>query len=296
MSDNYGLSDKNSTKFWSDSIMKKNLIKITAAAFAATMTLTATGMAALADETEQTPDTAAVSEGTPVDGEIPALIEEPATDAPAVVEEPATDAPAVVEEPATDAPAETPTEEPAEIPTEDVVVTTVTTEVAVISTETTVTADTQITTEPSDTLLTSGSWRSNKGDYEFDPSRTSGYFNGAHFTYEVLGSTVKFSLSNGTTLTGTLSIASADNFSITWSDGSVETFSRQNASASTTTAKASSSKSSSSTSTKKSSSSAPAGKTDSPKTGDDFHALPIAALAVTGAAVCFISFRKREND
>ena len=288
MSDNYGLSDKNSTKFWSDSIMKKNLIKITAAAFAATMALTATGMAALADETEQTPDTAAVSEGTPVDGEIPALIEEPATDAPAVVEEPATDAPAVVEEPATDA--------PAEIPTEDVVVTTIATEVAVISTETTVTADTQITTEPSDTLLTSGSWRSNKGDYEFDPSRTSGYFNGAHFTYEVLGSTVKFSLSNGTTLTGTLSIASADNFSITWSDGSVETFSRQNASASTTTAKASSSKSSSSTSTKKSSSSAPAGKTDSPKTGDDFHALPIAALAVTGAAVCFISFRKKEND
>ncbi len=269
--------------------MKKNLIKITAAAFAATMTLTATGMAALADETAETPDTAAVSEGTPVDGEIPDLIEEPATDAPAVVEEPATDAPAVVEEPATDA--------PAEIPTEDVVVTTVTTEVAVISTETTVTADTQITTEPSDTLLTSGSWRSNKGDYEFDPSRTSGYFNGAHFTYEVLGSTVKFSLSNGTTLTGTLSIASADNFSITWSDGSVETFSRQNASASTTTAKASSSsKSSSSTSTSKSSSSAPAGKTDSPKTGDDFHALPIAALAVTGAAVCFISFRKREND
>lgn len=290
MSDNYGLSDKNSTKFWSDSIMKKNLIKITAAAFAATMTLTATGMVALADETEQTPDTAAVSEGTPVDGEIPALIEEPATDAPAVVEEPATDAPAETptEEPATDA--------PAEIPTEDVVVTTVTTEVAVISTETTVTADTQITTEHSDTLLTSGSWRSNKGDYEFDPSRTSGYFNGAHFTYEVLGSTVKFSLSNGTTLTGTLSIASADNFSITWSDGSVETFSRQNASASTTTAKASSSKSSSSTSTSKSSSSAPAGKTDSPKTGDDFHALPIAALAVTGAAVCFISFRKREND
>lgn len=289
MSDNYGLSDKNSTKFWSDSIMKKNLIKITAAAFAATMTLTATGMAALADETAETPDTAAVSEGTPVDGEIPALIEEPATDAPAVVEEPATDAPAVVEEPATDA--------PAEIPTEDVTVTTIATEVAVISTETTVTADTQITTEPSDTLLTSGSWRSNKGDYEFDPSRTSGYFNGAHFTYEVLGSTVKFSLSNGTTLTGTLSIASADNFSITWSDGSVETFSRQNASASTTTAKASSSsKSSSSTSTSKSSSSAPAGKTDSPKTGDDFHALPIAALAVTGAAVCFISFRKREND
>ena len=289
MSDNYGLSDKNSTKFWSDSIMKKNLIKITAAAFAATMTLTATGMAALADETEQTPDTAAVSEGTPVDGEIPALIEEPATDAPAVVEEPATDAPAVVEEPATDA--------PAEIPTEDVTVTTVTTEIAVISTETTVTDDTQIDTAPSDTLLTSGSWRSNKGDYEFDPSRTSGYFNGAHFTYEVLGSTVKFSLSNGTTLTGTLSIASADNFSITWSDGSVETFSRQNASASTTTAKASSSsKSSSSTSTSKSSSSAPAGKTDSPKTGDDFHALPIAALAVTGAAVCFISFRKREND
>ena len=288
MSDNYGLSDKNSTKFWSDSIMKKNLIKITAAAFAATMTLTATGMAALADETEQTPDTAAVSEGTPVDGEIPDLIEEPATDAPAVVEEPATDAPAVVEEPATDA--------PAEIPTEDVTVTTIATEVAVISTETTVTADTQITTEPSDTLLTSGSWRSNKGDYEFDPSRTSGYFNGAHFTYEVLGSTVKFSLSNGTTLTGTLSIASADNFSITWSDGSVETFSRQNASASTTTAKASSSKSSSSTSTSKSSSSAPAGKTDSPKTGDDFHALPIAALAVTGAAVCFISFRKKEND
>ncbi|MBP3761474.1 MAG: hypothetical protein J6I55_08400 [Ruminococcus sp.] len=268
--------------------MKKNLIKITAAAFAATMTLTATGMAALADETAETPDTAAVSEGTPVDGEIPALIEEPATDAPADVEEPATDAPAVVEEPATDA--------PAEIPTEDVVVTTVTTEVAVISTETTVTADTQITTEHSDTLLTSGSWRSNKGDYEFDPSRTSGYFNGAHFTYEVLGSTVKFSLSNGTTLTGTLSIASADNFSITWSDGSVETFSRQNASASTTTAKASSSKSSSSTSTSKSSSSAPAGKTDSPKTGDDFHALPIAALAVTGAAVCFISFRKKEND
>ena len=289
MSDNYGLSDKNSTKFWSDSIMKKNLIKITAAAFAATMTLTATGMAALADETEQTPDTAAVSEETPVDGEIPAPTEEPATDAPAVVEEPATDAPAVVEEPATDA--------PAEIPTEDVTVTTIATEVAVISTETTVTADTQITTEPSDTLLTSGSWRSNKGDYEFDPSRTSGYFNGAHFTYEVLGSTVKFSLSNGTTLTGTLSIASADNFSITWSDGSVETFSRQNASASTTTAKASSSsKSSSSTSTSKSSSSAPAGKTDSPKTGDDFHALPIAALAVTGAAVCFISFRKREND
>lgn len=287
MSDNYGLSDRNSTKFWSDSIMKKNLIKITAAAFAATMTLTATGMAALADETEQTPDTAAVSEGTPVDGEIPDLIEEPATDAPAVVEEPATDAPAVVEEPATDA--------PAEIPTEDVTVTTIATEVAVISTETTVTADTQITTEPSDTLLTSGSWRSNKGDYEFDPSRTSGYFNGAHFTYEVLGSTVKFSLSNGTTLTGTLSIASADNFSITWSDGSVETFSRQNASASTTTAKASS-KSSSSTSTSKSSSSAPAGKTDSPKTGDDFHALPIAALAVTGAAVCFISFRKKEND
>ncbi len=289
MSDNYGLSDKNSTKFWSDSIMKKNLIKITAAAFAATMTLTATGMAALADETEQTPDTAAVSEETPVDGEIPAPTEEPATDAPAVVEEPATDAPAVVEEPATDA--------PAEIPTEDVTVTTIATEVAVISTETTVTDDTQIDTAPSDTLLTSGSWRSNKGDYEFDPSRTSGYFNGAHFTYEVLGSTVKFSLSNGTTLTGTLSIASADNFSITWSDGSVETFSRQNASASTTTAKASSSsKSSSSTSTSKSSSSAPAGKTDSPKTGDDFHALPIAALAVTGAAVCFISFRKREND
>gem|GEM_PF-3139396 len=280
--------------------MKKNLIKITAAAFAATMALTATGMAALADETEQTPDTAAVSEGTPVDGEIPALIEEPATDAPADVEEPATDAPAVVEEPATDAPAvveEPATDAPAEIPTEDVAVTTVTTEIAVISTETTVTDDTQITTAPSDTLLTSGSWRSNKGDYEFDPSRTSGYFNGAHFTYEVLGSTVKFSLSNGTTLTGTLSIASADNFSITWSDGSVETFSRQNASASTTTAKASSSsKSSSSTSTKKSSSSAPAGKTDSPKTGDDFHALPIAALAVTGAAVCFISFRKKEND
>ena len=289
MSDNYGLSDKNSTKFWSDSIMKKNLIKITAAAFAATMALTATGMAALADETEQTPDTATVSEGTPVDGEIPDLIEEPATDAPAVVEEPATDAPAVVEEPATDA--------PAEIPTEDVTVTTIATEVAVISTETTVTDDTQITTAPSDTLLTSGSWRSNKGDYEFDPSRTSGYFNGEHFTYEVLGSTIKFSLSNGTTLTGTLSIASADNFSITWSDGSVETFSRQNASASTTTAKASSSsKSSSSTSTSKSSSSAPAGKTDSPKTGDDFHALPIAALAVTGAAVCFISFRKKEND
>ena len=281
--------------------MKKNLIKITAAAFAATMAFSSTGMMAYADE-EGTQELPLVVEEAPA--------EETPTNAPAETpaEEPTlTDVPYTgepTEETPTEA-AETPTEA-VEAPTEELTVTTVTTEVAVIETQTTTateeTAQVTTTTAQGQQLLTSGSWRSNKGDYIFDASRPSGVItsNGSqtNFTYDVSGSTVTINYGS-TSVTGTFSVSSADNFTISWNDGSVETFTRQASSTSTTTTAKTSSSSTSTTkssSSSKSSSSAPAGKTDSPKTGDDFHALPIAAFALTGAAVCFISFRKREND
>ena len=295
--------------------MKKNLIKITAAAFAATMAFGTTGLMAYADEDGAAVETPIVIEKSLETPAEEAPIAEAPTNAPAdtPAEEPTLTEVPYTGEPTEETPTEaveTPTEEPTEIPTEELTVTTVTTEVAVIETQTT-TAVTEEAAQATTTmnnqsqqLLTSGSWRSNKGDYTFDASRPSGVItiggNQTNFTYNVSGSTVTMNYGS-TPMTGTFSIASADNFTISWSDGTVETFTRQasqTGNTTTTTTKTSSSSTSTtkSSSSSKSSSSAPAGKTDSPKTGDDFHALPIAALALTGAAVCFISFRKREND
>ena len=285
--------------------MKKNLIKITAAAFAATMAFGTTGLMAYADEDGAAVETPIVIERSPETPAEETPAEETPTNAPA--ETPAEE-PTLTEVPYTGEPTEETPTEAVEAPTEEIIVTTVTTEVAVIETQTTAiegtteAAVTTATTQQDYSLLTSGSWRSNKGDYIFDASRPSGVItsNGSqtNFTYDVSGSTVTINYGS-TSVTGTFSVSSADNFTISWNDGSVETFTRQASSTSTTTTAKTSSSSTSTTkssSSSKSSSSAPAGKTDSPKTGDDFHALPIAAFALTGAAVCFISFRKREND
>ena len=282
--------------------MKKNLIKITAAAFAATMAFGTTGLMAYADEDGAAVETPIVIERSPETPAEEAPIAEAPTEAPA--ETPAEE-PTLTEVPYTGEPTEETPTEAVEAPTEEIIVTTVTTEVAVTETQTTTateeTAQVTTTAAQGQQLLTSGSWRSNKGDYIFDASRPSGVItsNGSqtNFTYDVSGSSVTINYGS-TSVTGTFSVSSADNFTISWNDGSVETFTRQASSTTTTTAKTSSSSTSTtkSSSSSKSSSSAPAGKTDSPKTGDDFHALPIAAFALTGAAVCFISFRKREND
>ena len=264
--------------------MKKNLIKITAAAFAVTMALGSAGVMAYADEPAETPDETAVTAGDTPTEEAPA-------DAP---EETPTDAP---EETPTDAPEETPTEAPTEI-----AVTTIATEISDISTQTTAAEDeSQVTTavQQDKQLLTSGSWRSENGLYTFDPGRASGAFKGSDgtdttFVYTLSPDlSISMSFAGGATKTGVLTVSAGANFTITWSDGTSETFSKEDTDTSSTTTSANTSSSSNTT---KSSSSAPAGKTDSPKTGDDFHALPLAALALTGTAVCFMSFRKREDD
>ncbi|MBR1591547.1 MAG: hypothetical protein IJ666_00840 [Ruminococcus sp.] len=267
--------------------MKKNLTKITAAAFAAAMALGTTGIMAYADEPAEAPDAVVVSDDTPVENP---------TDVP---EETPTDAP---EETPTDAPEETPTEALTDAP-DDVTVTTVTTEIADISTQTTaaepVSAETTTAAETDKQLITSGKWRSDNGLYTFDASRASGSFKANDgtentFTYTLSSDySVTMNFAGGTAKTGTLNVANTGSFSIAWSDGTSETFSRESSDETATTTTTTSGKSSSSTA--KSSSSAPAGKTDSPKTGDNFQAIPIAAFALTGAAVCFMSFRKKDD-